>query len=145
MKKADRQKLYAKYGGRCAYCGCELVKGWHVDEIEPVRRSWKYKKDEMGQLIYNNKGNPIKIHYMEHPERLHIDNQNPACASCNINKHSNTLEQFRENIAGYLKSLNERMVQYKMVKKYGLVVETEKPVVFYFETLESLHSSVETL
>lgn len=138
MKKSDREIVFNKFGGRCAYCGCELVKGWHVDEIEPVRRSWRYEKDEMGNRIYDDKGNCKKIHYMEHPERLHIDNQYPACASCNINKHSDSLERFRENIAGYLRSLNERMVQYKMVKKYGLVVETEKPVVFYFETFNPL-------
>lgn len=28
-----------KFGGRCAYCGCELPeKGWHADHVEAVLR-----------------------------------------------------------------------------------------------------------
>lgn len=136
MKKSDRQRIFDKYGGRCAYCGCELQKGWHVDEIEPVRRSFKYVKDENGDSIWNVEKRkwetkPVLIH----PERLHIDNQNPSCASCNINKHSESLEQFRKNIAAYMKHLNEVSTQYKIAKRYGLVQETGIKVKFYFETL----------
>lgn len=46
MKKADREKIFYKYGGRCAYCGCELTKGWHVDHIEPnlkTKNTWQQK------------------------------------------------------------------------------------------------------
>lgn len=116
MTKNDRQVILDKYGGKCAYCGCELQKGWHVDEIEPVRRL-----------------NGV----MMHPERLHIDNQNPACASCNINKHSDSLEQFRNLIGGFKTSLNRDSTQYKIAKRFGLVIEIDKPVVFYFETLNT--------
>jgi 5-methylcytosine-specific restriction endonuclease McrA len=129
MKKADRQKVFDKYGGRCAYCGCELLKGWHVDEQEPVRRNWKTEYD------------PIKQKYVRriigavNPENFNIDNQFPACASCNINKHSDTLEQFRKNIAAYMKHLNEVSTQYKLAKRYGLVQETGIEVKFYFETV----------
>lgn len=41
MNKKDRALIYGKYNGRCAYCGCELQKGWHVDELLPVRRRYK--------------------------------------------------------------------------------------------------------
>jgi hypothetical protein len=116
MTKADRQKIFEKYGGRCAYCGCELQKGWHVDEIEPVRR---------------NINKPGCIH----PERFTLENQNPACASCNINKHSDSLEGFRSLIYGFINSLNRDSVQYKVAKRYGLVNETGIEVKFYFETL----------
>ena len=73
----------------------------------------------------------------EHPERLHIDNQIPACASCNINKHSMSLEEFRKLISGFMKHLNELNTQYKIAKRYGLIQETVKPIVFYFETLNN--------
>ncbi len=43
------------------------------------------------------------------------------------------LEDFRQLVAGFMKHLNERNTQYKIAKRYGLVVEHEKPVVFYFE------------
>jgi len=128
-KTSKRQQIFEKFGGKCAYCGCELQKGWHVDEIEPIRRNWKYVKDANG---YETK----KV-YTDclHPERLTIENQNPACPSCNINKHSESLEQFRKNIAGYMKHLNEVSTQYKIAKRYGLVKETDIEVKFYFEML----------
>lgn len=124
MKKKDRELIFNKYGGRCAYCGCVLTKGWHVDEVQPVRR---HKEYDLQKHRWVNAG-------CAHPERFNIDNQNPACASCNINKHSMSLEDFRAAIAGFMKHLNEVSTQYKIAKRYGLVKEDIKPVVFYFET-----------
>jgi hypothetical protein len=121
----QRDLIFQKFGGKCAYCGCELMKGWHVDEIEPVRRNQKWVN---GKWV--NDG-------CKHPERFHIDNQNPACASCNINKHSMSLEEFRKLISGFITHLNERNTQYKIAKRYGLVNETQKPIEFYFETLKN--------
>ena len=156
MKKADRQKVFDKFAGRCAYCGCELQKGWHVDEIEPVRRKRKYVKGHWvskrtGEIVPQQEVNKyaegeIYANYKWidsdwvndgycHPERLNIENQNPACASCNINKHSDSLEEFRKMIAHFIVTLNRDSVQYKIAKRYGLIEETSKPVVFYFETL----------
>lgn len=127
MTKEQRQEIFNKYGGRCAYCGCELQKGWHVDEIEPVRRNWKHEYD-------HDKGRHIrKITGAVNPENFNMGNQNPACASCNINKHSDSLEQFRKNIAAYMKHLNELNTQYKIAKRYGLIKETGIEVKFYFE------------
>jgi hypothetical protein len=129
MNKSDRLKVFNKYGGRCAYCGCELpVKGWHLDHMEPIGRRWKYKTLPNGLATYTRVPNGCDF-----PERDHIDNAMPSCAKCNINKHGDTVEQFRANIAKYLESLNKRMVQYQMAKKYGLVKETGNYVVFYFE------------
>ena len=83
----------------------------------------------------HEKGRHIrKITGAENPENFNIENQNPACASCNINKHSDSLEQFRKNIAAYMKHLNEVSTQYKLAKRYGLISETGAEVVFYFET-----------
>lgn len=66
MKKSDRDLVFKKYNGKCAYCGCELKKGWHVDELLPVRR--------------NGDGTCM------HPERFNIKNQMPSCPSCVIFK-----------------------------------------------------------
>lgn len=143
MKKSDRQKVFNKYGGRCAYCGCDLGKGWHVDEIEPVRRSFEYIKDEAGKRVYKD-GEPVKKLYMLHPDRMNIDNQNPACASCNINKHSDSLEDFRSNIAAYMNHLNNISTQYKIAKRYGLIKETGIEVKFYFETIQSINHEAQT-
>lgn len=132
MKKSDRQKIYDKYGGKCAYCGCELQKGWHVDEIEPVRRHIERDYD------FTKRKTVTRVLGCEHPERFNVDNQNPSCPSCNINKHSMPLEEFRKLIAGFMKHLNEVNTQYKIAKRYGLVKENPIEVKFYFETLEPL-------
>jgi hypothetical protein len=135
MKKEERQKIFDKYGGRCAYCGCELQKGWHVDEIDPVVRGFKYRQDENGKRIRGDNGEHLKDAFMKYPERVHIDNQNPACASCNIQKHSQSLEGFRQGISGFVNSLNQYHSIYRFAKRYGLVVETGIEVKFYFEKL----------
>jgi 5-methylcytosine-specific restriction endonuclease McrA len=128
MSKKLRDFLFNKYNGRCAYCGDMLEKGWHIDEIEPVRRNHIY--DRVKKKFVINKDNP-----MQHPERLTIENQNPSCPSCNINKHSLSLEEFRLLIKGFTKHLNEKSTQYKIAKRYGLVQENEIDVVFYFEKI----------
>ena len=125
ISKKDREIIKQKFGGKCAYCGCELKKGWHVDELEPVRRNFTYDK---------NKGTFKATGDCLHPERFNINNQMPSCQSCNINKHSLSLEEFRNLIVGFINSLNRDSTQYKIAKRYGLVQETNKPVIFYFET-----------
>lgn len=116
MTKKDRQLVHDMFGRKCAYCGTELTKGWHVDHIKPIRRSLR----KNGTCRY--------------PKRETINNCMPACASCNINKHQMNLEDFRKLVAGFMKHLNERNTQFKIAKRYGLVVEVDKPITFYFET-----------
>jgi len=128
MTKGKRDIVFNKFAGRCAYCGCELDKGFHVDELLPVRRNTVYDKEKRKHVHDGS---------CQHPERLHLDNQYPACPSCNINKHSMSLEEFRNLITGFMKHLNEKSVQYKIAKRYGLVQENIKPVIFYFETFEA--------
>lgn len=128
-RKQQRQAIYDKFDGKCAYCGCDLNGKFHVDEMQPCRRNYR---DERVPGTY--KWKRILEGY-EHPERLHIDNQMPACASCNINKHSMSLEDFRSLIQGFKKHLNDVSTQFKISKRYGLVIEVDKPVVFYFETV----------
>jgi 5-methylcytosine-specific restriction endonuclease McrA len=164
MTQKERKIVYEKYGGRCAYCGCELQKGWHVDHVEPCRRitEWqgagyaypngklvpreelrgKTEGDMVDAGIKWKEGRYVTIGYAN-PDAHHIDNYMPSCPPCNINKHGDTIEQFREAISGYLHSLNLRMVQYKMVKKYGLVEETNKPVVFYFEMIHTTQTTIQ--
>ncbi len=157
MKKKDRELIFNKYNGRCAYCSDPLQKGWHVDEIEPCIRlyewtkaHWRHKitkqpkpKDGSARLMDEEAmkdyewvdGKNVFKGY-QYPERLHVDNQNPSCASCNINKHGGSIEEFRQLIQGFMKHLNELNTQYKIAKRYGLIEEKIKPVVFYFETFK---------
>jgi len=113
-----RDELSAKTNGRCGYCGEPLQKGWHKDHMEPVE---KYPGTNI----------------MKYPERDNDDNLIASCPSCNINKHSMSIEEFRAAIKQYVTSLNKRMVQYQMAKKYGLIRENIPfEITFYFEYLE---------
>ncbi|HCS2340565.1 TPA: HNH endonuclease, partial [Shigella sonnei] len=38
LTKKQRAELRMKFGGRCAYCGCELGEKWHADHVKPVIR-----------------------------------------------------------------------------------------------------------
>ena len=124
-KKEERELLYNKYGGKCAYCGEDLPeKGWHADHIEAIRRN-KRKWKESG---------------MQKPHLDILENKNPSCASCNINKHKMSIEEFRKQIEGFINSLNKRITQYKLAKRYGLVEETGIKVEFWFEKYEKLNN-----
>lgn len=106
IPKHIRQKVYEKYNGHCAYCGCELdYKDMQVDHISSV--------------YWHNGENSI-------------ENYNPACRMCNFYKSTYTIEKFREN----LQTLHERLEKnfiYRLAKKYGIVTEHSEKVEFYFE------------
>lgn len=121
MKKAERQQVFDKYGGKCAYCGCELQKGWHVDHIEA---RWHNMNQSDAQRLGMKKGDDC------------IENYNPACPRCNNWKGTWTLEQFRIEISEQIKRLIAYSSNYRMAKDYGLIQETGTPVVFYFETIK---------
>jgi len=134
MKKKDRELVFNKYSGRCAYCGEELQKGWHCDHLEACRRIVKSIKVEEPEGIFPRFKYVDKLIGYSNPDANHIDNYMPSCPSCNINKHGDSIEEFRKLILGFMKHLNEINTQYKIAKRYGLVVEDIKPIVFYFET-----------
>ena len=136
ITKKDREALFNKFDGKCAYCGCELKKGWHVDHFEPIWRGKRDVLDKNGKRIWDSEKHEYKSEsFMYHPQNHNAENYMPACASCNILKGGNNLEAFRSIIANFINSLNSYTNQYKFAKRYGLVEETNKPVVFYFEAL----------
>jgi len=123
LTKAQRAALREKFGGRCAYCGGELPERWHADHFEPVER----------KLTWSRERGLVATGELHRPQNDTIENLMPSCPPCNISKHSMSLESWRTWLAGPLKSLNEYHPIYRLAKAYGLVVETGKPVTFYFE------------
>lgn len=117
LKKAEREFVRQKYGGHCAYCGVLLVGNkWHEDHLDPIIR----------QL-----DKPT-----ERPENHNLANMMPACAPCNLSKGRQTLEGWRDWLAGHVNSLNKYHPIYRLAKAYGLIAETGAPVVFYFEKVK---------
>ena len=122
MKKQLRERIYQKYDGHCAYCGCKQQKGWHIEHVKPIKRVPKRFQYGVWEDIE-----------MEQPENNTFANMVPACPSCNINKHSMSVEEFRTAIHDYMKHLNNISTQYKIAKRFGLVNETGIKVKFYYE------------
>lgn len=129
MKKSDRALIYNKYGGRCAYCGCELAERWHVDHLEPVVRLSKWCQ---------NAGRFKPTGEMVNPERDCFENYMPSCPSCNVAKHASTLEGFRIYLGKLLTIINRDNNNYRLAKRYGQINEIIEPVVFYFEKFNTI-------
>jgi len=125
--KEEREFIRLKFNGRCAYCGNPLPNKWHVDHKIPVVRNkeFNYEKNKWVSAGFEN------------PENDNIENKIPSCPSCNINKHSLSVDQFRSLISGFIKSLNRDSVQYKVSKRYGLIQEIDRDVEFYFEKFQN--------
>lgn len=109
IPQSVRKAVYQKYGGKCAYCGCELeYKDMQVDHIRSV--------------YWNNGGNEI-------------ENLMPACRMCNFYKSTFSIEEFRERLQMLTDRLEKTFI-YRIAKKYGIVTEQKEPIRFYFEKVE---------
>ena len=123
LTKAERQAVYDKCGGHCAYCGFEIPIGkMQADHVIPMTYYESYKF--IGEDIDN------------------IGNMLPSCRSCNNYKHSLMLESFRSAIERWPEVLMRDSVTYKNAVRYGLVVPNPKPVKFYFEKMEVRNNDI---
>lgn len=122
--KIDRQLIYQKFNGRCAYCGKEItLKQMQVDHIEPINRG--YSKDEF--VRYNKKQGSDEY-----------DNLNPSCARCNRWKSNFTIEQFRNEISQQVERLKRDSSAFRMASDYFLVIHGRSKVIFHFEAENDL-------
>lgn len=132
MKKRDIIKQM--FGGHCAYCGEVLGDKWHIDHVKPVIRQSDLKIcEKTGTVKFVNNGK------LRRPENHNDENLFPACIPCNIHKSSSSIEGFRKYLEGHIKTLNDKTSNhsaYRHAKRFGLVQEVIKPIVFYFEKLQ---------
>lgn len=105
----DRQAIYSKYGGHCAYCGKKIaIKEMQVDHLKPLRLGGE---DEMSNYM-------------------------PTCRMCNHYKRGNTLEGFRKAIERIPAKLQRDSYIYRVGVQYGNVISHTKRITFYFEEVE---------
>lgn len=66
LTKKQRAELRMKFGGRCAYCGCELPeKGWHADHVEAALRKWEFgERQSNGTGVLLQPGNSGDLRMM---------------------------------------------------------------------------------
>lgn len=109
----DRQKVYKKFDGHCAYCGCEIeFKRMQVDHFWPKQLA----------------------HHEPDLDNDRFENLMPSCQPCNIHKHGMRPEVWRSELGRQLSMLMKN-AQFKRVLRFGLIELTQIPIIFYFERL----------
>ena len=121
LTKEQRVILKQKFDGNCSYCGEELGERWDADHFIPIKRNWTYIK---GKQVFTD---------CENPENDNLDNMMPSCKSCNNDKSSLSIEDWRKMIRNKVICLNRDNTTYQKAKRYGLVKETKNDVTFYYE------------
>lgn len=117
--KINRQEVYDKCEGHCAYCGNEItIKQMQVDHKEPLFRN---HTDEQLKWYKRERGTDD------------MDNLLPSCARCNKWKDTFTLEKFREIVQTSIDRLERDTPNFRLARDYGLIEVKQNPVVFYFE------------
>jgi hypothetical protein len=114
MRKEQRQQVYDKYNGHCAYCGKKIAyKDMQIDHIKPLQRGWVYNPNNVGTDT--------------------MDNYNPSCRACNFRKGILTVEQFRSELTRQCEGIIKRSFQVRQSIDFGLLKVDLHPIVFYFE------------
>ena len=126
LNKNQRESLRLMFGGLCAYCGQPLDERWHADHVEPVERKLAVRE---GRIIATGE--------LWKPERDTMANLRPACAPCNIDKHTMSVEQWRRKLQDACNVLMRNQPTYRHARRFGLVTETGVQVQFHFERVEA--------
>jgi hypothetical protein len=129
LSKKEREELRMMFGGKCAYCGCELGHGWCADHIEPVYRKTKRVETPDGPFSFKL----VPTGEVWHPERNTKENLFPCCRACNIHKGPYALETWRSNLNSLIGVLQRGYPTYRHAVRFGQVMETPSPIVFWFE------------
>lgn len=117
--KSVRKAVYEKYGGHCAYCGCELdYRDMQVDHAVAVNGG-----ELSDQMVGDDTMNKI-------------DNLMPACRQCNYYKSTLDIEGFRWKIREVLQHSCINTFQARLAMKYGIVTFNEWDGKFFFESLD---------
>ena len=116
--KIDRETVFQKYKGKCAYCGQPItMKSFQVDHIIPKERWHQHRALHILGLELDG-----------------IENLNPTCRICNNWKHSFELEEFRKELQRQVERARQYSRNFRMAERYGMIVETGKLIRFHFET-----------
>ena len=104
--RVDRQKVYDKYNGHCAYCGKAItIKDMQVDHILSKR---------------NGGTNDIA-------------NLNPSCRLCNHYKRAYSIESFRDFALGGLIKRLMKIYIFRVALDYDMISINGWDNKFYFE------------
>lgn len=119
--KAQREALRTKFGGKCAYCGCDLGRSMHADHLEAVIRVPPSPWNDLTKTI------------MLKPERNTVANMMPACAPCNLHKGGYSLEGWRDILQRSAAIVAKQTSTFRAGERFGVIAVSDRPVVFHFE------------
>lgn len=105
IKKEYRKMLYNEFGGKCGYCGVGLDGNYHIDHMNPIRKG----------------GKSVMQNYIV------------ACPSCNIQKATLTVEQFRDELIKKHNKLKRDDAKYRALLRYGVIEKKKDTIKFHFE------------
>lgn len=124
LSKEKRAEVYAKYNGRCAYCGKEIeLKDMQVDHVTAY-----------GQSVYGNDLDHIN-EMINDGSIDNIENLMPSCRACNYYKNINGIEGFRERILNQLSHTCIDTFQARLAMQYGIIEYKPWDGKFYFEKI----------
>ena len=107
----NRQKVYEKYDGQCAYCGLKIkYKDMQVDHLHPKCLS----------------------HYEPGKNINRFDNLMPSCRKCNIHKGGMRLKMWRSELGKQVERISKN-AQFDRALRFGQIIITKSPIIFYFE------------
>jgi len=110
--KEVRLIILSKYDGKCCYCGLDInITTLSIDHLLAKRRGAK-------DVVHGE---------------CSFENFMPACKSCNSSKSDWGLEKWRQELSLKVDRLMKYNSTFRAAVKFGLIVETNKKVTFYFE------------
>lgn len=129
LSKEQRESIRMMFGGRCAYCGCELGARWHADHVEAVERAGSFVSTGNGFSKWKPNGKLRK------PENDWEGNLFPSCIKCNILKSSGNIETLRSTLTYFASSIPTIRTYshvHHLVRFNRLHIDPA-PVTFWFE------------
>lgn len=123
--KIDRNKVWNKYGCKCAYCGEDIkFKEMQIDHIIPKANFWSSMRHDLRI--------PSFLSHLTLGDLNHVDNLNPSCRQCNFYKSSHHLEGFRDRLLDIHYRIMKPFIS-RLGAKYGIVKMNTWDGIFYFE------------
>lgn len=119
IHKAQRDRIAAKFEGKCAYCRHPLGDRWHADHVEPIMRGW-------------SEGDLAKFKLTKGEDS--IENLVPSCERCNLRKSKMSTGLFKMEIRALGYRLYRESAAFRMAVDFGVVKINRAPrVTFLFE------------
>jgi len=125
--KINRNIIYNKFKGKCAYCGHKIKIGdMQVDHIIP-KSTYSFHMETKHKV-------PTFLSHLTIHDVNHLDNLFPSCQVCNLRKLNYSLEDFRSEVGELVNILENKSQTYKLAKRFNFVTTKKvKSFKFYFE------------